>query len=161
MSNITEYREYMTKMSQINKFIRLFKCCRISIPSSCSLPFGHNKVKDMRTTRGEQTFDFRYLKVLYGFQSICKKKNVNIWCAVNGITRCICWHLVNVTPNTINADDYFKMWIRMCIRVYLFILNYALLSKTFQHLLLYNMHCYCYYNASQRTHHTMQLKYDF
>ena len=24
------------------------------------------------------------------------------------MTGCICWHLVNVTPNTINADDYFQ-----------------------------------------------------
>ena len=32
----------------------------------------------------------------------------------------------------------------LCTRVYIFILDYALLSKTFQHLLLYNMHCYCY-----------------
>ena len=36
----------------------------------------------------------------------------------------------------------------LCIRVYLLILDYALLSKTFPHLLLYNMHCYCYYNVS-------------
>ena len=36
----------------------------------------------------------------------------------------------------------------LCLRVYLFILDYALLSETFQHLLLYNMHCYCYYNVS-------------
>ena len=33
-------------------------------------------------------------------------------------------------------------------RVYLFILDYALLCETFQHLLLYNMHCYFYYNVS-------------
>ena len=36
----------------------------------------------------------------------------------------------------------------LCIRVYLFILYYALLSQTFEHLLLYYMHCYCYYNVS-------------
>ena len=48
------------------------------------------------------------LKVLYGFHQYVNK-NVNIWCAANGITGCICSYLVNVTPNTINADDYFKM----------------------------------------------------
>ena len=36
----------------------------------------------------------------------------------------------------------------LCIRVYLFILDYAILSKTFQHFLLYIMHYYCYYNVS-------------
>ena len=36
----------------------------------------------------------------------------------------------------------------LCIRVYLFILDYALLSETFQHLLLYNMHLVFYYNVS-------------
>ena len=30
----------------------------------------------------------------------------------------------------------------LCTRVYLFILDYALLYETFQHLLLYGMHCY-------------------
>ena len=49
----------------------------------------------------------------------------------------------------------------LSIRVYLLILDYALLSETFQHLLLYNMYCYCCYNVSQRTHHTMPLKYAF
>ena len=36
----------------------------------------------------------------------------------------------------------------MCIKVYLFMLDYAVLSETFQHLLLYNIHCYSYYNVS-------------
>ena len=36
----------------------------------------------------------------------------------------------------------------LCIRVYLFTLDYAVFSKPFQHLLLYNMHWYCYYNVS-------------
>ena len=34
------------------------------------------------------------------------------------------------------------------IRIYLFILYYALLSQTFEHLLLNNMHYYRYYNVS-------------
>ena len=33
----------------------------------------------------------------------------------------------------------------LSIRVYLFILYYALLSQTFEYLLLNNMHCYRYY----------------
>ena len=41
--------------------------------------------------------------------------NVKNWCAAHGITRCICRHLVNVTPNTINADEYFKMGIRIWV----------------------------------------------
>ena len=42
-------------------------------------------------------------------------KNVNICCAASGISGCVCLHLVNLTPNTINADEYFKMWIRIWI----------------------------------------------
>ena len=34
------------------------------------------------------------------------------------------------------------------LRMYLFILYYALLSQNFEHLLLNNMHCYCYYKVS-------------
>ena len=33
----------------------------------------------------------------------------------------------------------------LCIRVYLFILYYGLLSQTIKHLLLNNMHYYCYH----------------
>ena len=36
----------------------------------------------------------------------------------------------------------------LCIRMYLFILYYALLSQNFEHLLLNNMHCYRYYKVS-------------
>ena len=36
----------------------------------------------------------------------------------------------------------------LSIRVYLFILYYAVLSHNFEHLLLNNMHCYHYYNVS-------------
>ena len=35
----------------------------------------------------------------------------------------------------------------LCIRMYLFVLYYALLSQNFEHLLLNNMHCYHYYNV--------------
>ena len=34
------------------------------------------------------------------------------------------------------------------VRMYLFILYYALLSQHFEHLLLNNMHCYRYYDVS-------------
>ena len=57
-----------------------------------------------------------------------------------------------VTPNIINADDISKSVNKnmgfLCIRVYLYILYYALLSQKFKHLLLYDMHCYHYYNVS-------------
>ena len=36
-------------------------------------------------------------------------KHVNIYCVAGGISGCICCHLVNLTPNTINVDAYFKM----------------------------------------------------
>ena len=48
-----------------------------------------------------------------------------------------------------------------CIRVYLFILYYALLSQNFEHLLLYNMHCNRYYNVSEHPHHIVPRKLDF
>ena len=35
-------------------------------------------------------------------------KHVSICCAADWISECICWYLVNLTPNTINADDYDK-----------------------------------------------------
>ena len=40
-------------------------------------------------------------------------KDVNICCPAGAISECICWYLVNNTPNTINTDTYFKMWIRI------------------------------------------------
>ena len=33
-------------------------------------------------------------------------KHINICCATGCISECICWYLVNLTPNTINADEY-------------------------------------------------------
>ena len=49
----------------------------------------------------------------------------------------------------------------LCMRVCLFTLYYALLSQTFEHLVLNNMHCYRYYNVSLRPHHIIPLNYDF
>ena len=54
------------------------------------------------------------LKVLKGFQSICKQKCKHC-CAAGGISGCICWYLVNLTPNTINAEEYFNMWMRIWV----------------------------------------------
>ena len=47
----------------------------------------------------------------------------------------------------------------MCVRMYLFILYCALLSQKFDHLLLNNIHCYRYYNVSERpqTYHTTKI----
>ena len=79
-------------------------------------------------------------------------KSVNIWCAENAASICIYWHLVNLTPTTINADEYLKNVNKnrgfLCIRMYLFVLYYALLSQMFEHLLLNNMDCYRCYNVS-------------
>ena len=36
----------------------------------------------------------------------------------------------------------------LCVRMYLFILYYALLSQHFEHLLLNDVHCYRYYEVS-------------
>ena len=38
-------------------------------------------------------------------------KDVNICCAADVISGCICWYLVDITPNTINTDEYFKLGI--------------------------------------------------
>ena len=46
------------------------------------------------------------LKVQSGLQSICKQTCTH-WMHIRlYISKCICWYMVNLTPNTINADGY-------------------------------------------------------
>ena len=66
--------------------------------------------------------------------------NVNLCCTAGGIYECICLYLVHPTPNTINADEYFKMWIRIWVSC---VLECVYLYCTMLYCLSFIFYIYC------------------
>ena len=59
------------------------------------------------------------------------------------------WSISPLTLNIqMNIQNVNRNMVFLCIRLCLFILYYALLFQTFEHVLLNNMHCYHYYTVS-------------
>ena len=64
-------------------------------------------------------------------------KHVNIWCVAHCIYECICRYLVNLTPNTINADEYLWKWITIIGFSCVWTKLYCIILSCIKHLSIY------------------------
>ena len=65
-------------------------------------------------------FNIKYQRYCRGFNPYVTK-HVNIYCAAGDICGCICWYLVNLTPNIITADESYYNSSSVCLFVCLFV----------------------------------------